>query len=226
MPTILLIRHSQASFGSADYDVLSKLGQRQARALNAELHRRGIAADALVCGTLRRQRDTVAAIAGGTEPSVDAGLDEYDSDELLAAHSSSSLRQACANLPPGDAPAGSRAFQTVLDDGLRAWIDAGTSSSAAETFPAFLRRVRHSITRHAAALGPGQTAILCTSGGVISAACVTLMNLPADAFVAFNRVCINTGITTIAVGRRGATLVSFNEHSHLAGPDESLVSYR
>lgn len=226
MPTILLVRHAQASFGTADYDVLSDLGKRQAQALDAELHRRGTSADVLVCGTLRRQRDTVAAIARGREPSVDPGLNEYDSDGILAAHTASSLREDSIDSPVPDVAAASRAFQHVLDAGLRAWIQAGASSPAAETFPAFAGRVRHSLDAGASALRSGQTALLCTSGGVISAACVALLGVPAEAFIAFNRVTVNTGITTIALGRRGATLVSFNEHGHLESGGESLVSYR
>ena len=40
MPTVLLVRHGQASFGAADYDVLSDLGRRQAQAAGRELARR------------------------------------------------------------------------------------------------------------------------------------------------------------------------------------------
>ena len=35
MGQILLVRHGQASWGAADYDVLSPLGERQAAALGA-----------------------------------------------------------------------------------------------------------------------------------------------------------------------------------------------
>lgn len=225
MPTILLVRHAQASFGSADYDVLSALGERQACALGTELRRRGTSADILRCGTLRRQRDTVAAF-GGRRPAVDPGLDEYDSDAILAAYTRSPLRQASPDGPPADAAAASRAFQSVLDDGLRAWIAGGGSSGAVESHAAFTGRVRASLEGVAAELGAGQTAVLCTSGGVISAACVLLLGLPAPAFVAFNRVTVNAGITTIAVGRSGRTLVSFNEHGHLEGHGTPLLSYR
>jgi broad specificity phosphatase PhoE len=39
---ILLVRHGQASFGGADYDVLSPSGERQARRLGAALAARGV----------------------------------------------------------------------------------------------------------------------------------------------------------------------------------------
>jgi hypothetical protein len=41
--------------------------------------------------------------------------------------------------------------------------------------------------------------------------------------VAFNRVTINTGLSKVAVGRSGMTLVSFNEHGHLG---DDLLTYR
>lgn len=225
MPAILLVRHAQASFGSADYDVLSALGERQARALGAELRRRGTATDVLRCGTLRRQRDTVAAL-GGRNPAVDPGLDEYDSDAILSAHTTSRLRQDSGDVAPGEEATASRAFQAVLDNGLHAWIAAGREGPATEPFPSFLARVQTSLESAASALGTGQTAVLCTSGGVISAACVMVMGLPEAAFVAFNRVSVNAAITTIAIGRSGWTVVAFNEHSHLLAGGESLVSYR
>ena len=43
MPTLLLVRHAQGSFGDADYDVLSKCGHEQATALADDLEARGVA---------------------------------------------------------------------------------------------------------------------------------------------------------------------------------------
>jgi hypothetical protein len=55
---------------------------------------------------------------------------------------------------------------------------------------------------------------------------VALLGVPPAAFVAFNRVVVNTGITRLAHGRGGTTLVSFNEHAHLESPGRSLITYR
>ena len=234
MPTILLLRHAQASFGTADYDVLSALGERQVQALNAELERRGTTIDRAASGTMRRQRDTLAGLRRLPAPAVDPGLDEYSADDILAAHTASALRQdrpddaqiAAIGESPEERAAASAAFQDVLDDGLRAWIAAGASGPAAEPFPMFAGRVRAALQEAGRHLVSGQTALLCTSSGVVSAACTTLLGLPDEAFIALNRVTVNTGLTTIALGRRGATLVSFNEHGHLVSGGRSLVSYR
>jgi hypothetical protein len=41
MPTVLLVRHGQASFGGEDYEVLSEAGHRQAEVVAASLTERG-----------------------------------------------------------------------------------------------------------------------------------------------------------------------------------------
>ena len=44
-----------------------------------------------------------------------------------------------------------------------------------------------------------------------------------EQWIRLNRVCVNTGVATLIVGRRGISLVAFNDHSHL-GPQE--ITYR
>lgn len=58
MVEIILIRHAQASFGAADYDVLSDLGHEQARALGRALKRQGVEPDKVFTGAQRRHRET------------------------------------------------------------------------------------------------------------------------------------------------------------------------
>ena len=38
--------------------------------------------------------------------------------------------------------------------------------------------------------------------------------------------CINAGITKIATGRSGLSLISFNEHAHLEIRGREVVTYR
>ena len=47
-----------------------------------------------------------------------------------------------------------------------------------------------------------------------------------DLFPRLNRVLVNTGITKLAVGRAGISLVSFNEHAHLDDGGGQLLTYR
>jgi hypothetical protein len=60
---------------------------------------------------------------------------------------------------------------------------------------------------------------------VIAALCVLLLDLPSSAMLTLNRVAVNTGVTKLISGRRGITLVSFNEHSHLEQSGQP-ITYR
>jgi broad specificity phosphatase PhoE len=227
MPAILLARHGQASFGTADYDRLSPTGIDQTAALAADLERRGVRIDAVVSGTMARQRGTAEPVAtiAGCPLTIDAGWDEFDSADVFEHHSSSTLRE---ERPDGsDLPEiSSREFQAVLDDALHSWIAAGERSATAEAWPAFARRVAAARAALLDRLGPGETALVSTSGGVIAAICVELLAVPDATAVAFNRVTVNTGVTRIVHGRSGTTLVTFNEHTHLEEDGRSLVTYR
>jgi broad specificity phosphatase PhoE len=228
MPSILLVRHAQASFGGENYDVLSDHGGVQVEALVEDLRRREVRVDAVVCGSLERQRDTARPVAHalGLELESDARWDEYVTRDILAHHGDEMVSEE--RQPRDDAPPiSSRDFQAILERALHAWIDAGEDGPADEPFPAFAARVKAALREVAGRLGSGETALVCTSGGPIAVACSALLGVPDATFVAFNRVTINAGITKVVVGRGGTSLVSFNEHAHLEQADgRSLVTYR
>lgn len=225
MPSILLIRHAQASFGAVDYDVLSELGQAQTRALVDGLQRRGLVADRVLCGDLRRQRDTAGpcAEAFGVEVAIDRGWNEYVDRDILEHHASV---PAGLEHHEGDAPLSSRDFQEILNGALRGWIAAGADGPCQETWPAFAARTEAALRAAASGLGRGETALVVSSGGVIAALCARLMGLAPEALVAFNHVSINTGIAKLAVGRAGVTVISVNEHAHLEEAGGELLTYR
>ena len=222
MPSILLVRHAQASFGAEDYDVLSERGHEQAAAVHAAVERLGLESPRLVCGTLRRQRDTAApfAAAFGADVEEDERWNEYHSRDVLEAHGTV---PASLEHREGDAQLSSRDFQGILDDALLAWIAAGENGPAGETWPAFQGRVLGALDDVVRGLGSGESALVFTSGGPIGAVCARLLDVPDPTFVTFNHVVINAGITKLVSGRRGTSLISFNEHAHL---DAELVTYR
>jgi broad specificity phosphatase PhoE len=225
MPSILLVRHAQASFGAADYDVLSERGHKQVAALVAGLQHRGIVPARVITGTLRRQRDTAipCAEAHGLALTVDKRWNEYDDRDILTHHSGAhvGLEQR-----PGDESIGSRDFQEILNAALRAWIEAGAAGPCAESWTAFHGRLSAALTELAGSLGQGQTAVVVSSGGVIAAVTAALLGLPPEALITFNHVSINAGITKLTVGRGGTTVISMNEHAHLERPGASLITYR
>jgi broad specificity phosphatase PhoE len=227
VPVIYLIRHAQASFGEQDYDVLSEIGHEQAARIGADLALRGVRAVHVVAGDLRRQLDTARACTASVpgEPVVDARWNEYDSAGVLAHHGPT---DGDGTVPDGiGAPSGlsSREFQGLLDPALRAWIAAGASSACAESWPAFSGRVRAALDDLAAGLGSGETGLAFTSGGVIAAIATALLDVPAETFVALNRIAVNTGLSKVLSGRSGLQLLSYNEQGHVDA-DRRLMTFR
>jgi broad specificity phosphatase PhoE len=227
MPIVLLIRHAQASFGSADYDVLSERGHAQVDALHRALVARGVVADRVVTGSMRRQRDTGRpwADAAGATAAIDERWNEYDNEDVLSYHSSvgARLERAATDTTP---PMSSRDFQVALDQGLQEWVNAGPASPTRRTWPVFLAAVTGALDDLGAGLRTGETGLAFTSSGVIAALAASLIGAPERTFVPLNRVSVNASITKVIVGSRGKTLVSYNDHSHIEGAGDDLVTYR
>jgi len=225
VPTIVLIRHAQGSYGTADYDVLSSRGERQADAAARELTRRGLDVQRILSGSLRRQRDTAApaAAALGLPVVIDSRFDEYDMDEILAHHTSARAR---TNASPDAEPVSSAELQKILEPGMASWIAAGEDSPAAEPWPRFQARTEAALNDLADELSPGTAALVSTSAGVIAALCCAILRLPASALIPLNRVSVNGGMTKLASGRSGLSFISFNEHAYLEQGDSALITLR
>jgi broad specificity phosphatase PhoE len=207
MPVIHLVRHGQASVDAADYDVLSSLGELQARATGRALAQRGLRDQLVLSGTLNRQRDTAKALVEAADLTFvgepDPRWDEYDHLHLLTRYST---------------PATVESVQDRVDHALTAWIDDPDGGWSA--FQAGASQALHELPQR---LGPGRDAVVVTSGGVIATVCGVLLGLPPTGVAALNRVTVNAGLTTFVCGGRGVSLLTFNDHAHL---DRALLTYR
>jgi len=220
MGVLLLVRHGQASLGTADYDRLSDVGRRQAQVTGARLARTDLAVDRVVSGALPRQRDTAEAVLAAlgwpaSRLRIDERLDEYDHVGVMALYTSEvTFETATADGERG------RALQSTLEEAIGRWI-AGDSGDG-ETHDAFIGRVTDAITELAAT--PGGT-IAVTSGGVIAAYCAVALGLPVERWPGLARLIINASITKIITGHMGTNMVTFNDHAHLE-TDRALITYR
>ena len=171
----------------------------------------------VVTGSLARQRDTAAPVAGewGVEAAVDLRWDEYDADDILARYSSSPARMHRVDGPA--AIVTPRAFQEILESALRDWIRAGETATTRESYSGFSARCSAALSDASAGLSSGGSALICTSGGVLAAVCAALLQASTDTFLSINRVAVNGGITKVVIGRRGATLVSLNSTAISSG---------
>jgi broad specificity phosphatase PhoE len=221
MSVVLLVRHGQASWGAADYDELSSLGEQQSRTLGAALAGRGVRPDLIVRGAMKRHRQTAEAAAAGAGwrgPAVeDAGWNEFDHRQMLELHP----RQV------GEGEDLTRAeFQRWFEQATRRWTDGRHADEYDESFTAFGKRVEAALRRTVDRLENNQTAVVFTSGGPIAWTVSALLGGGTAVWTTLNPVVVNASVTKVVVGRRGTTLVSFNDHSHLEAADAGLLSYR
>lgn len=222
---ITLVRHGQASFGAEEYDALSELGVRQAGVLGAALAASGVPPSRVVCGTMRRHRQTaeacLAAMGLPLRWEEDAGWNEFDHVEVLAALEPRFAAPGALVAESARVDSPNDLFLRVFTAAVERWTSGAHDSDYREPWPAFLSRVDGAFRR----LGPeagGGGALVFTSGGAISVACRRALGLSdAGAILAAWRL-VNAGITRIEVGADGARLVGFNESGHLDGPPPGL----
>jgi broad specificity phosphatase PhoE len=214
VPTIYLLRHGQASFGTDDYDVLSDLGRHQALVAGGELARRRLRSPLVVSGTLRRQLDTaqLAASQFGAEPyASDPRWNEFDAHALVDAR---------LGAPGASSGMTSAAFQEVLDEASREWM-----ATAGEGWHAFADGAFDALRELAAAVPRGSDGVVATSAGVIAAVVTRLLDAPAPVAIDLNRVMVNASLTVVAASARRLSLLTFNDHAHLLD-EPSLVTFR
>ena len=214
MATLVLVRHGQASWGSADYDRLSELGIRQSvstgRALG-ELAPPGL----VLSGAQLRHRATaeLAAEAAGwqTPVRVDTGWNEFGHRQVMAAY----------DVPPPEE--GSEAFGGWLLAALSRWVEGGSDSDYDEPFAGFTSRVDVAVRRLRDSLASRETAVVFTSLGPICWTVAALLGGQPSVWLHLTSSLVNASVTRISWDVRGMRLATFNEHTHL-GPE--MLTFR
>ncbi len=218
-PRARLIRHAQASWGSADYDCLSPLGEAQARHLG-----RWLATDcastytAVVRGSMRRHAQTLDAIeaafaaAGRILPvtQVDAGWNEFEHEPVLSAYATRHADNAhLAAARSGEV----RAQRAVLVAAVDAWREGRLDDDVPETWSTFGQRIAGARARIGIAAG---TVLIVTSGGAMWRCAQAALGLDDAALAKADLAISNTGISEFRRDTEHWHLMSWNSLSHLA----------
>jgi len=228
---VILIRHAQASFGSADYDQLSERGGRQAERLAAWLvaHPQWKFTHVLA-GTMRRHRQTLAAIesafnaAGRALPELthDADWNEYDHTALLRAYAEQ--RADDPVLAAARAGTDRHAASALMAAILHAWSAGELDARVPETWDAFGARVARARLRLDGA--PHGRVLVISSGGPIARCAQAALGCDAGRAVALNLALCNTAISEFHTRAADWQLQSWNTLPHLAMPaDSDHVTY-
>lgn len=236
MPTLLLVRHGQASIHAENYDVLSELGHRQASALGAYFARTARRIDRVVTGPLERQRDTTTRLleaAGRQElaPDVLDGLREFPAFSIVdrvkeeVAKTDAIVRKGLLEAPSPDQ--GGRAaagFRDGVERIATLWANGELEGiDDLESFDTFKGRVLGTLEEVAGALRSRETGIVVTSGGVIAVAVADALGLPPARAMELMWEIANGSFHEIRLRPHTRTLMRFNAIPHLE--PEGMVTH-
>ena len=222
MGTLYLVRHGQASFGSADYDKLSELGVRQSVCLGQWFAHKGIEFNAVLTGTLRRQIETLDGIAQGMaakpgsallNPLRWPGLNEYDSAAVIETVHPHPLGKHAS-------PEAYRQHFRILRDGLTQWMAGVVSPKGMPNYTDFVLGVTSALD-HVRALHHGKKVLIVSSGGPISTAVGHVLGTSPETTIELNLRIRNSSVTELAFNPKRHMLVSYNALPHLDHPDQA-----
>lgn len=231
MSDLYLIRHGQASFGAANYDVLSELGVRQSAELGKYTAQRPLHFDSIYTGPLKRQVDTASHMVneakrhGHSHPQVRVldELSEYPAFELID-YFLPRVREQDAELAAAmAADAGPRTMDMVMKTVLTRWATGELVCDELESFAAFEARVLRGLRHLMSTEGRGRTVAVVTSGGPISVAMKYSLELPAHQTMRIGWTVANSSFTRFRFRGDELTLHSFNTVAHLA---RDAITYR
>lgn len=235
MSRLLLVRHGQASAGSADYDRLSELGWRQAAELGRHWARLDVVPDRVVVGPCRRQWETAEAVAavfaGGPQPWPEperlVELDEHDGYQVftrslpLLAESDAEARSA---LEMVDEPLDRdmRLYYRVYRRATRRWargeLGLPPGEPRLEDWPVFRRRAEKALTRLLDGGEGGRTVAAFTSAGPVAVAVGRALGLDDEAVLRLSWTIRNCAVSEFLFSGERFSLHSFNSQLHLAEP--------
>jgi broad specificity phosphatase PhoE len=156
MSRLILVRHAQASFFDDNYDRLSALGERQARALGEHWVKNGIGFDEVIVGPRARQIGTEQIVRSVFEANgkpwpqseIRAEFDEHSVDQLLGQPLEELLRHH-PELQPLTADYRNAAvpeqiqrnFQRLFERICHLWYTDAPGAGAIESWACFRSRV-------------------------------------------------------------------------------------
>ncbi len=243
MGHIYLVRHGQASFGSANYDQLSELGFEQARLLGQWFANCRQSFQRVVTGGMVRHRQTAdtclaelprAALAD-TEWLTDEGFAEFDHHEVLLRHCPESADPAAFQrllAERGRDSTPMRVFEQIFRSAMQRWMSGWHDDDYSETWPAFRHRCVSALERlnsePADDGAPGRrSTIVFTSGGTIATLMQHVLGLQDFQVMDMSWTLANCSVTMLR-HRPGQISVSYlNNYAHLEWLGEAgAVTYR
>lgn len=230
MSIIYFIRHGQA--GSRDnYDVLSELGQSQARLLGEHFATHGVELEAVYSGDLRRQRQTAEIVceafarAGHKAPDI-VNDERWNEFSLLSVYRAiarrmmeesaefardvEEMQEAIRKDPHTTTGATGRCDAAVI----RAWMENRYADYEVETWATFRTRIRECAAQFHSRRNEKAIAIF-TSATPISIVTGASLGLADEKLLDLLGVIYNTSVTVMRARSDELRLFTFNSVPHL-----------
>jgi broad specificity phosphatase PhoE len=239
MGSLVLVRHAQASFFDADYDVLCPIGEEQSRRLGDYWAALGLGFDEVYTGPRVRHRRTAELVGARLkqadlawpEPVTREAFDEHSVDRLLR----ESVDSLCADHPHlgalAQAYAGAesrgekqKTFQKLFEALVRLWCAGACAIPGADDWPTFRDGVCETLAGIVKRDPAGRRVAVFTSVGPISAALGWVLKCPDEVGLEMGWRLRNASLTEIVFTRGRVTLDGFNALPHLDQPE--LCTFR
>ena len=256
MTTLLFARHGQASFGKKDYDKLSTLGMQQAYMLGRQYAQSKRAINAVISGSLLRQRESADHFLKGylknnqtqldhtqsnftpsdqhstitpTQPvTVIESLNEYNHEDIFIKYNPKFNTVSGVLEAIGDALEPEERLAELFQNAMVRWHSGDHDADYLESWPVFNERVKQALqdVMQHAKRYELETVLVFTSGGVIAALTAHLLGQGSLTAHDVNKSLVNTGVTSIQITNQKPRLLSLNEHSHLYDDGENYLTWR
>ncbi|WP_295999166.1 histidine phosphatase family protein [Rugamonas sp.] len=221
MAHIYLVRHGQASFGSANYDQLSALGFEQARLLGQWFATCRQDFQRVLTGGMQRHRQSADTCLGQLPPALlldadfhtDADFAEFDHHQVLLRHCPEFGDAAAFGRLTARHQQPQRAFEQIFAGAMTRWMDGAHDADYSEPWPAFRARCVAALERASAA--DAASTIVFTSGGVIAALVQHVLGLQDRQVMEMSWTLANCSVTKL-VRRSGRLGLGYlNNYAHL-----------
>jgi len=248
MTALYLIRHGQASFGKADYDMLSTLGLNQASLLGQRWLSKSVPAKAFAGNMLRHGQTLERFMEHFPNQQVpvifDAGFNEFDHVDVLTRYNKHWQNFAQMSEQISQDKDANRIFQQEFHQALARWTGGEFDHQYREAWPQFKSRcvtaLKNLIAQELAkpsgnnyqasnnkTINTASNDILVfTSGGTIAVIVQHILQLNDQQTIQINQQLRNTSVSKLLFSKDRLTVDYFNNYSHLEVAGEQWITFK
>lgn len=238
MASLYLIRHGQASFGQADYDLLSEKGQKQAHVLGQSWRAQG-QPSYCYCGSLLRHEQTKHHFFLGLDQAQPvsvshSGFNEFDHQDILIKYQPKWRAYDEMQAHFRRFPDPKKALATAFDSAVIRWMSGEHDEDYKESWPVFKVRciqalqdvIKQQTTIKQDNPEIHQDIVVFTSGGPITVMLSHVLGLDRQQGLALNQQLRNTSVTKLLFDKHRVSVDFYNNYSHLSQHNAELISFR